>query len=237
MVWLHGWGNNHSSLLQLSNLFVNEAEHYLIDLPGFGQSLPPKEIWGSAEYTKAFIAWLQTLPSKKTYIIGHSFGGRVAIQAAQLVPDAIHGIILIAASGLQKKRSVLFKIKALLLKNIGKSLKLIDNCCKTTLKDKYSRNFGSSDYKATKGIMRSIFVKIIHEDLSSIAALVTTPTLLLYGALDQEAPAQFGKMYNKLMQNSSFFELPGFNHYSILSTGRHQVYNLITQFLQRALSC
>lgn len=233
IIWLHGWGVNHATLLKLSNLFNNETENLLLDLPGFGKSAPPPEIWGSAEYTTAFITWLQTLPHKTTYIVSHSFGGRIAIQAAQLRPDIINGIVLIAASGLKKKRGFTFKIKAYILKCISKSLKIIDNHCNTNIKDKFSSNFGSHDYKAAFGIMKSVFVKIVHEDLSNIASLVQVATLLIYGSKDQETPVEFGKTYNNLIKNSSFIELPGFDHYSILSYGQHQLYNLITQFIQR----
>ena len=237
IIWLHGWGQNHTSLLKLSALFDNEVENYLIDLPGFGQAAAPTEPWGTIDYAKAVIEWLQQLPPKKTYIAGHSFGGRIAIQMAALTPNAIAGIILIAAAGLKRKRSIAFKIKAATLKYLAKCLKTIDNYFNTTLKETFSGSFGSSDYKATKGVMRAVLVKTVNEDLAPIAAQVTVPSILIYGSEDEEAPAQFGRIYNKLIKNSQFFELPGFDHYSILATGRHQVYNLIAKFLQRERVC
>ena len=231
MIWLHGWRLDHKSLLQLSELLQDETENYLIDLPGFGQSETPSKIWGTIDYANELIIWLKTLPPKKTYIIGHSFGGRVAIQISQLIPEKISGIILIAASGLKMKRSIFFKIKATTLKYMGKCLKNIDNILNTSFKENFARNFGSSDYRAATGIMRKMFVKIIHEDLTNIASLVKTPALLIYGAKDEEAPPIFGSKYNKLMTNSQYFELPVFDHNNILTIGRHQVYNLITNFL------
>lgn len=231
IIWLHGWGHNHTVFATLSNLFDDEVENYLIDLRGFGQADLPPTAWGSIDYTKELIAWLKTLSTKKTIIVGHSFGGRIAIQAAQLLPTTISNIILIAASGLKKKRSISFKLKALVLKYIGKCIKIIDKIFNTAFKETYSRNVGSSDYRATHGIMRKVFLKIIHEDLSNIANQLKTPTLLIYGSNDQETPVQFGQCYNQLIENSKLVELPDFDHYNILSNGRHQVYNLITTFL------
>jgi pimeloyl-ACP methyl ester carboxylesterase len=233
IIWLHGWAQNHHAFLQLSRLFNTEAENYLIDLPGFGQSEPPKEIWGTMDYTKVIIQWLQTLPPKKTFIIGHSFGGRIAIQTAQSLTTKLGGIILLATTGLKKKRNLLFKIKAFILKSFGKWLRLIDKYLHTSLKGKFSNNFGSRDYKAAKGIMRDILVKTINEDLTTIAMQINIPTLLIYGSNDDETPVEFGQRYSQLIKNSNFFVLPGFDHYTILSSGRHQVYNLITQFLQK----
>ena len=237
MIWLHGWRLDHKSLLQLSDLLKDEAENYLIDLPGFGQSDLPPKAWGTIDYANELIIWLKKLPPKKTYIIGHSFGGRVAIQIAQLLPKEISGIILIAASGLKKKRNVFFNIKATTLKYMGKCLKNIDKLLNTSFKERFARNFGSNDYRAATGIMREIFVKIIHEDLTNIASLVKTPALLIYGAKDEEAPPQFGSKYNELIANSQYFELPVFDHNNILTIGRHQVYNLIANFLGNKSLC
>ena len=237
IIWLHGWGQNHKSFSQLSELFSNETENYLIDLPGFGQSEAPKEIWGTIDYTNTIIEWLQKLPHKRNFFIGHSFGCRIAIQTAQLLTTKPDGIILIAAPGLKRRRTLLFKIKAYLLKTAGKCLKLIDQYLKTSLKGKFSNNFGSRDYKAASGIMRNILVKTINEDLTNVAMQITTPTLLIYGTNDDETPVEFGQCYNQLIKTSKFFELPGFDHYTILSLGRHQVYNLITRFLHKGISC
>ena len=115
------------------------------------------------DYANNLISWLQKLSSKKTYIIGHSFGGRIAIHIAQTTTPIIDGIILIAASGLKKKRTMLFRSKAFTMQTIGKCLSMIDTCLHTSTKERYSRNFGSSDYRATRGIMRGIFIKTIQK--------------------------------------------------------------------------
>lgn len=231
IIWLHGWGRNHNALLQLSNLFATDAENFLLDLPGFGQSDVPSEVWGSKEYSSAVIDWLQTLPSKKTYVVGHSFGGRIAIQMANSLNANLAGIILIAGAGLRRNRSYFFILKALILKTISKVLRYLDQNFNLNLKEKFSKHFGSRDYKAISGIMRNILVKTINEDLSDIASNITIPTLLIYGSNDNETPVEFGQRYHSLIKGSAFYELPGFDHSTILSSGRHQVYNLMNNFL------
>lgn len=233
IIWLHGWGQNHQAFNQLSHLFSQETDNYFLDLPGFGQTAPPTSVWGTLEYTQEILNWLQQLPTKQTFIVGHSFGARLAIQAAKLQPPSLAGIILIAAAGLPRKRSIFFTIKAITLIGLAKSLRFIDNYCHTKLRQYFNNYFGSNDYKATSGIMRNILVKVIHEDLTTIAQQITLPTLLIYGENDTETPIELGRRLQKLIKTAKFFALPGFDHNSILSLGKHQVYHLIRQFLEK----
>ena len=238
MIWLHGWNQNNLSFLKLSGFFNEEAENILIDLPGYGQSEAPKEVWGSAQYAKFLVEHIKKLPSKKNIFIGHSFGGKIALQIAVLFPEFVDGLVLIAASGLKRKRSIFFRAKAFALKFIAKLLKFIDYLLKTSFKEYYANRFGSTDYRNAKGILRKILVKSIHEDLSSVASTIKAKTLLIYGSNDSETPPIFGKRFNALIKNSIFIELPNFNHYDILSTGQHQIQNLITKsFLLEEKTC
>jgi pimeloyl-ACP methyl ester carboxylesterase len=96
LIWLHGWGVDHKTLLPLSLFFADETENYLLDLPGFGQSPSPKQTWNTTDYTDTIAKWLQTLkPQKPTYIIGHSFGGQIAIKIAAAYPKLVKGLVLL----------------------------------------------------------------------------------------------------------------------------------------------
>jgi pimeloyl-ACP methyl ester carboxylesterase len=79
--------------------------------------------------------------------------------------------------------------------------------------------------------MRSIFLRVIREDLTPQAQQVACPTLLIYGARDTETPPEIGERLHKLIPNSELAILEGFTHSSILSEGRHQVAIRIRRFL------
>ena len=123
-------------------------------------------------------------------------------------------------------------MKAAILKLIARFIGKIDFLIKTNLKEKYSNKFGSPDYRNAKGIMRQIFVKTISEDLSEIASDIKTNTILIFGKNDKDTPPEFGKRYNNLLTNSQYFELPNFDHYSLLSQGKYQVQNIISNFIK-----
>jgi pimeloyl-ACP methyl ester carboxylesterase len=234
LIWLHGWGQNHTAFLSLAKYF-DEFDNVLFDLPGFGWSDAPTSAWGTDMYAEEVAKWLKKQPEKTNYIIGHSFGARVGLRFAKVYNKDVNGLIFIAGAGLKRKRSIFFKTKAFIFKMLGQCLKVFDKIFRTKLKGFYSQYFGSTDYKNSSGIMRNIFIKTISEDLKEIATTIKTPTLLIYGSKDKETPPEIGRRYNKLLTNSEYVELQNFNHYTILTTGRHQVQNTMSKFLNKKI--
>lgn len=219
IVWFHGWGLSYQSLLPLAGYFTDIADQFLFDLPGFGQSAVPLEVWGSADYAKAL---LEHLPKNKlpTVLVGHSFGGRIALHLA--AEGKANKVVLLGASGLQEKRSFYFKVKAFIIKYLARLMRVFG----------IQPNLGSADYRAAKGIMRPIFVKVIRENLLDVAAKVKVPALLIYGKKDTEAPPSFGKRYAAVMKKSKLHILEGQDHWSILSNGRGKTLDLMERFLE-----
>lgn len=230
-VWLHGWGHDHSSLSRLAQLFKNHGQHYLFDLPGFGKSVNPDTGAGTADYADMLAAELHKLTRGPCVFVGHSFGGRVSVQMAARHPELVKAVILIGGAGLQRKRTIVHKLRATALRMLGKLARLSDQLFKTTLRDKYSQRYGSADYKAA-GELRPTFVRVVNEDLSEQARQTQCPALLIYGSEDDEAPPEIGLKFESLMQNSQYHELPGFGHLDILDRGAYQCQALITDFLK-----
>lgn len=230
-VWLHGWGQTHTSLSRLAQLFSSLGKHYLFDLPGFGKTANPKAGSGTADYADMLTKELDKITDRPCILIGHSFGARVAVQMAALHPDRVQAIILIGGAGLQRKRSIAYKTRAIVLRFLGKLARLCDSLFKSNLRQAYTNKFGSSDYKSA-GDLRPTFVRVVNEDLITEAKSINCPALLLYGAEDNETPPEIGRKYEALIQNSQYHELTGFGHLDILDRGAYQCQALITDFLK-----
>jgi pimeloyl-ACP methyl ester carboxylesterase len=54
----------------------------------------------------------------------------------------------------------------------------------------------------------------------------------VYGAKDTETPPEIGARLHALIPDSSLFVLDGFDHYSILSDGKHKVIQKLNQMIQ-----
>ena len=169
-------------------------------------------------------------PVDPTIWIGHSFGGRVGIQLAARRPDLVTRLVLIAAAGLQRRRSLMERTRIATKIRTFKALKRLAPVTGMDV-DKLRERFGSSDYKAA-GDMRDTLTKVVSEDLTDIAAQISCPTRLLYGELDTETPPEIGQRLAAIIPEAELSVLPGQDHYTVLGEGRHQVAKRIRDFLE-----
>lgn len=227
-VWLHGWGHDLSAFKRMAGL-VDGGTHSLFDQPGFGATPALTEGADTKAYADALAAQLDD--TKKAIFVGHSYGGRVAVQLAAHYPEMVKAIILIGGAGLKRKRSIQFKVRAATLRTLGRLARLSDNLLGTNLRNAYVTRFGSSDYKKA-GALRATLVSAVNEDLSPSARKVKCPTLLIYGSEDTETPPEIGRKYENLIAIARYEELKGYGHNDILSRGAYQCEALIKAFLK-----
>ncbi|WP_262692354.1 alpha/beta fold hydrolase [Kordiimonas aestuarii] len=231
LIWLHGWGMEHASLKRLASLFKTTHKSTLYDQPGFGRTPKLADGAGTEDYADDLAAELEGIPGAPHILIGHSFGGRVAVQMAARHPSLVKAIILIGGAGLQRRRSLRFKLRAYSLRNIGRLARLSDHLFGTHMRAAYVERFGSTDYK-NAGPLRPTFVRVVNEDLSQPAKIVRCPALLIYGSDDTEAPPEIGRRFESLIPIARFVEVRGFDHWDILGRGAYQCEALIRAFME-----
>jgi len=229
MFWGHGWGQSLYSLKPLAESLRGVKKHVLIDFPGFGKSPVPEKVWCTEEYADAMAEVIRTQSAGPVIWAGHSFGCRVGIQLAARHPELISGLCLIAGAGLPRKRSLWQKLyfgaRVKLFKFLKKFIPL------GLSQDWLYTKFGSADYKSA-GPLRQIFVKVVNENLSAVAASVKCPTLLIYGSKDTETPPEIGERLSRIIPQSELIIMDDFDHYTILSKAQHQVVHRIHHFLK-----
>lgn len=231
LLYLHGWGQDHSAFFPLIESFSDSFRNILLDFPGFGQSTQPTEPWGVAEYADFVQMFIQKLGLNSCTIIGHSFGGRVGLRLAHRHPEFVKGLFLIASAGLRRRAPFIRRMRITLIRSLARAAQRCLPVVGEKIKQLLYRRIASRDYQQA-GSMRSIFVKVVNDDLWDILPQIQRPTTFLYGANDTEAPPEMGKEMQALLPNSIYLELPGFDHYSILTRGRHQVCHQLHHFLQ-----
>lgn len=238
LLLLHGWGQNLLSLLPLGELLSNHGEVHLLDLPGFGQSdIPPlsegNQSWGTGDYCRRVLQYIDENKLNGVIVLGHSFGGRIAIRLASDYPDKVKGLVLISSAGLKRsfswQRKIRFKLQSLLRRLI----KACDRIFKSKLfEDWYIPRYASPDYK-NSGRLRGVLVRTVNEDLTESAKKVSCPTLLVWGSADTETPIEMAYRLNSLIRSSELVELPGVGHLPFLNAGSHLLCYVIRPFLQR----
>lgn len=216
-------------MLPLAALFREVGRCYVPDLAGFGESPPPPAAWGSLEYMRDVVEWLDAEGIEQFDIVGHSFGARIAMQLAAHFPARVRSIVLIGGAGLRPQRSLRRRLRAQSSRWIGLIAKRLPKPWSTSLFAWREQRFGSADFRASKGVMRGVLSRVVAEDLSEQAKAVVAPTLLLYGSLDTETPVEMGNRYHQLIANSRLQVLEGHGHFAFSGGGAH----LCATFMKR----
>jgi pimeloyl-ACP methyl ester carboxylesterase len=229
-VWAHGWGQSRRALSPLAEALSGQANHLLLDFPGFGESPPPPEAWGTADYADASAELLAGRPPAATTIwVGHSFGCRVGLQIAARHPQRVSGLFLIAGAGLPRQRSLGERVRFGARVRTFKALKRAAPVLGLD-EEKLRQRFGSKDY-ANAGEMRAVLAKVVSEDLSDVAREIACPVHLVYGEDDTETPPEIGERLSRLIPNAELTILPRQDHYTVLTSGKHQVLKRLRDFL------
>ena len=205
IVLLHGWGQNIEMMRPIGDNFQDRFRITILDFPGFGESEEPKSPWTIEDYELMLEEFLKKLNVKKPIVIGHSFGGRVAIRYSARNP--IKKLVLFGSPCIRIQEELSIGVKIL------KKLKQLPGLNEI---GEYMKNFiGSRDYKAASPIMRQTLVNVVNEDLSKYAREIEEPTLLIWGEQDTEAPLNDAKQLEKIMIDAALIVLPG-THYAYL---------------------
>jgi pimeloyl-ACP methyl ester carboxylesterase len=239
LVLLHGWGRSLEALRPLGEILANRCRVVLIDLPGFGLSPLPHEAsndgggWDTAQYAARVKRFLDQNSITSCILIGHSFGGRLSVRLASQHPDLARAVVLIGSHGLKRTRSTRDRVRLWCIKTSGTIAKKIDGLIGTRIFAHYfAPKFGSADYKAS-GDLRKTLVKTVNEDLSTQAKNIKAPTLLLWGALDQQTPLDLAHSYKSLINDSELHIFPGKGHEPFSDVGSHLTARYIEQFLTK----
>lgn len=203
IVMLHGWGTSGADFAELAGTLAAEYRVIRVDFPGFGGSEQPSEDWHVSEYTQFVAALLDKLDIRQPHaLIGHSFGGRVALKGLATGVLSADKLILVGAAGVKRADSARNTTLRVVAKT-GKALLSLPGLRRVSgsARGRLYRSIGSQDYLQS-GTMRQIFLNTINEDLSGYADRITQPTLLIWGSEDDQAPLADGKFFHEHIRGS-----------------------------------
>lgn len=122
LLLLHGWGCSSQTMLPLFNDLSRYFRVYNFDLPGFGMSPEPPGAWDTVAYADMLAAFIEDECKQPPLVIGHSFGGRLALRlGARNIPKKM---VLTGCAGLPPKRGMDYYAKVYSYKAAKKLLSL-----------------------------------------------------------------------------------------------------------------
>ena len=206
IVLLHGWGQNIEMMKPLAEKLEKCHRVTIVDLPGYGDSEEPKTEWTIYDYCDAIEELVRKLKINNPIVMGHSFGGRIAIIYASR--NDVKKLVLFGTPCIRKEEKVSTKVKVL---KILKKVPLLKN-----FEEFAKKHIGSEDYRKATPIMRKILVNTVNEDLSLCAKCIKCPTLLIWGDNDEAVYLEEAKEIEKLIPDSGLIVYEGGTHYTYL---------------------
>lgn len=231
---LHGWGSSGKNWESIGDAVAQKGFRvYALDLPGFGASSAPQEVWGVEEYARFLYEFTEQLGIKKFFLAGHSFGGQIAIQFAAHHPEKIDKLILLAAAGVRRDLATKEKTLRFLAKPLNIFLSLIPSeRAQDALRVLAYRMVGRSDYASAKGIMRKVMGKVVREDLTPLFSRIQVRTLIIWGDKDKMTPLEDALLMKEHIKDSLLKIFPGVGH-RIRHEAPEKLQEAILEFLKK----
>ncbi len=230
VVLLHGWGDNSKGLAELQKNLAKEYQVITLDLPGFGSTQAPKDVWDLDNYAEFIQSLLKKLELEPPYaLIGHSNGGAVAVRAIALGILKPTKLVLLAASGIRNKGGGKRTALKIVAKTGNVATLWLPQASRRSLRARLYVVAGS-DMLIVPGLEET-FKKTVRQDVQKDATTITIPTLLVYGENDQATPVSYGQTYAALIKGSRLEFIADAGHF-VHQDQPVQTTKLITEFLK-----
>lgn len=198
-MYLSGWLNGGESMRSLAELVGRDFE--LLSL------MDIKEVMKISDYANMIASKIKD----PVYLVGHSFGAKIAIATAALYPEKVSGIFVISGPNRGKLIFRLLKPAIKLAKLLGFK----------------GDRFQSSDYRGLPIHLKKTMQKTLAFNIIPLLRKVKCKMVFIYGTNDRTTKPALGKKFAKLGKETKYFQLNGFNHNSIISDGIYQVSGII----------
>lgn len=212
---MHGWGCDHTTVRSIAAALESGMRVINVDLPGHGQSPEPPDVWGVGEYASLMERLVSALSLEDPVLIGHSFGGRVAIWMSAHKPYS--KMMLVDAAGIKPVRPLSYYVKVYSFKTARKVLPFVVGRKKADeIIERWRGSAGSADYRRSSPLMRQIMSKAINQDLTPMLPDIKASTLLFWGENDTATPMRDARIMEKRIPDAGLVAIPDAGHFSFL---------------------
>jgi 2-hydroxy-6-oxonona-2,4-dienedioate hydrolase len=94
-VLVHGLVISSLYMIPLAECLAGQNTVYALDLPGFGRSEGPHEIFSIPQLADSVVAWMSEMQIERCHLVGNSMGCEVAAHVAVKAPERINSLVLI----------------------------------------------------------------------------------------------------------------------------------------------
>jgi len=217
---LHGWGGSSDSWFEVQRILAQKGYKVITpDFPGFGKSITPSKSWGARDYVDWLKNFIEELRgsclelAEPFFLLGHSFGGRIAIKFAVSYPEKVQKLILCNSAGIKPKAGPK-TIIIFWLARIGNAVFTPKHLArfKDSARNIFYLFLRKKDYVKANGTMKETVKKVIDEDLLSDLSKIKTETLIVWGGADRMVPVKYAHIFKEKIADSELEILPKIGH-------------------------
>lgn len=211
---LHGWSHSSDDWHRVQELLAGKGFCVIVpDLPGRGKTTPFTEPWGVGEYNVLVEDFVEALGLKDFVLVGHSFGGRIAVRFGRLHPSLLKGLILVAPAGIRSKPDIKTAM-FLALARAGSALLRLPLLAflKNTAKTLALFLIRKRDYAKADPMMREVMKKVLSQDPSDEISNLQGNIRLVWGQEDKTVPLSVGLQWKEMLPDATLTVLAGVGH-------------------------
>ncbi|MEK7482470.1 MAG: alpha/beta hydrolase [Patescibacteria group bacterium] len=219
LIILHGWQSSKEKWQRVKKFLETQSLKVVVpDLPGFKLENQLDKPWNLDNY----VEWLSSILKNtndfpgQVFLLGHSFGGRVAVKFAVKYPEKLKGLILVAAAGIKKKKTIWDRILLAVIK-LTRKLGVEETTFEKTpwhiLRKLFYRYFlRKTDYLNATARQKEIMKSALEDDLKPLLETISTKTLIIWGKKDKATLLKDGRLMNDKIKNSRLEILENIGH-------------------------
>ena len=213
LLLLHGWGTSLDTFAGMADDLGKQFSITAFDFPGHGGSDLPPATWAVDDFVELTLGVLAALGVARTSILGHSFGGRVAIKLAAAHPEVVDRLVLVDSAGVPPPQTLTRRAKRLASRFANATGRL--GRAGQAVRGAIVRRIASPDYLGA-GPLRDTFLAIVREDLRPVLPNIKAPTLLIWGESDEDTTLADARSMEKLIPGARLLVLKNAGHFSYL---------------------
>lgn len=205
---LHGWARTSADLVSC----LEGLDAIVVDLPGFGATPAPDTAMGARGYADTLMPLFESF-ERPPVLLGHSFGGRVAVDLASR--HQVAGLVL-SGVPLLRRMAPARPAPGFRAVRLAHRYHLVSD----ERMERLRKSRGSPDYRNATGVMRDVLVRVVNESYETQLAALDCPVRLVWGAEDRQVPVSVAHQAAEMLRGRmsvSVEVVPGAGHMLVSS--------------------
>ncbi len=205
LLFIHGWSISAEPYQDSLNALAQKYWAIAPDLPGFGHSDYSGSLSSYQTYIYCIWQLIERLNLAQFQLIGHSFGGGVALALAAAIPQQVISLIVINSTGIP-----LISIPDLVQRRFAELPQQIAQL-RWTVWSKIVQAFGDNLIFHGQHLIEGAQIAL-YEDIRPWLSEIRSPCLVLWGERDYFTPIEIGYCIVEAIANSKLQIVPGGYH-------------------------